>query len=65
LSRPSLIGSTDVDPRDIVSAIKEIKDAIERLSFEQRAEIAGWFDGWNDDEWDEQMKCDGRCREAR
>ncbi len=42
---------------DIVS-LAEIKSAIERLSFEQRAELAAWLHGWNDDEWDEQMKRD-------
>jgi len=36
----------------------EIKTAIEQLSFEERAELAAWLHGWNDDEWDEQMKRD-------
>lgn len=38
--------------------MSEIKTAIERLSFEERAELAAWFHGWRDDEWDEQMKRD-------
>ena len=25
---------------------------------EQRAELAAWFHGWEDDQWDEQMKRD-------
>lgn len=36
----------------------EIKTAIEQLSFEERAELAAYLHGWNDDEWDEQMKRD-------
>jgi len=45
------------DKVDNVS-LAEIKSAIERLSFEQRAELAAWLHGWNDDEWDQQMKRD-------
>jgi len=33
-------------------SLTEIKSAIEQLSFEQRAELAAWLHGWNDDEWD-------------
>ena len=39
-------------------SLAEIKTAIEQLSFEQRAELAAWLHGWNDDKWDEQMKLD-------
>jgi len=39
-------------------SLAEIKSAIEQLSFEERAELAAWLHGWNDDEWDEQMKRD-------
>jgi hypothetical protein len=39
-------------------SLVEIKTAIEQLSFEQRAELAAWLHGWEDDEWDEQMKRD-------
>jgi hypothetical protein len=39
-------------------SLAEIKSAIEQLSFEQRAELAAWFHGWKDDDWDEQMKRD-------
>ena len=39
-------------------SLSEIKTAIEQLSFEQRAELAAWLHGWNDDEWDKQMKRD-------
>ena len=39
-------------------SLAEIKTAIERLSFEERAELAAWLHGWKDDDWDEQMKRD-------
>jgi len=39
-------------------SLAEIKNAIQQLSFEQRADLAAWLHGWNDDDWDEQMKRD-------
>jgi hypothetical protein len=39
-------------------SIDQIKEAIEQLSFEERAELAAWLHGWKDDDWDEQMKRD-------
>jgi DNA-binding transcriptional MerR regulator len=39
-------------------SLAEIKEAIEQLSFEERAQLAAWLHGWKDDEWDEQMKRD-------
>jgi hypothetical protein len=39
-------------------SLAEIKTAIERLSFEERAELAAWFHGWKDDDWDEQIDRD-------
>jgi hypothetical protein len=39
-------------------SLAEIKTAIEKLSFEQRSELAAWLHGWKDDEWVEQMKRD-------
>ena len=42
---------------DFVS-LSQIKTAIKQLSFEERAELAAWLHGWNDDEWDDQMKRD-------
>jgi hypothetical protein len=39
-------------------SLAEIKTAIQQLSFEERAELAAWLHGWNDDDWDEQMKRD-------
>lgn len=39
-------------------SVAEIKSAIEQLSCEERAELAAWLHGWEDDAWDEQMKRD-------
>lgn len=39
-------------------SLAEIKTAIERLSFQERAQLAAWLHGWKDDEWDEQMQRD-------
>lgn len=39
-------------------SIDQIKGAIEKLSFEERAALAAWLHGWKDDEWDAQMKRD-------
>ena len=39
-------------------SLAEIKSAIQQLSFEQRAELAAWLHGWEDDDWDDQMKRD-------
>lgn len=39
-------------------SLAEIKNAIEQLSFEERAKLAAWLHGWKDDEWDEQVKRD-------
>ena len=39
-------------------SLAEIKSAIQQLSFEERAELAAWLHGWEDDDWDEQMKRD-------
>jgi hypothetical protein len=41
-----------------IVGIEQIKEAIERLSLEERAEIAARLHGWKDNEWDEQMKRD-------
>ncbi|MGI8960137.1 MAG: hypothetical protein ACR2IV_10330 [Bryobacteraceae bacterium] len=39
-------------------SVEQIKSAIAELSLEERAELAAWFHGWVDDEWDAQMKAD-------
>lgn len=41
-----------------MSTLQEIKDAIPKLSLEERAEVARCLHLWDDDEWDEQMKRD-------
>jgi len=39
-------------------SVQEIKEAVRRLSLEERAEVAACLHSWNDDERDEQMKHD-------
>jgi hypothetical protein len=41
-----------------VSTVEEIKNAISKLSLEERAQILSDLCGWPDDEWDRQMKRD-------
>ena len=41
-----------------MSTLQEIKAAIKSLSLEDRAELAQWFHGWGDDEWDRQLAGD-------
>jgi len=43
-----------------MSTVEEIKIAFERLSLEERAEVAKFVHGWNEDAWDAQMKQDIR-----
>jgi len=38
--------------------VEEIKAAIPKFTLEQRAELARCLHGWEDDEWDAQMKRD-------
>ena len=42
-----------IDYRFIMS-LSGIKEAIQKLSMEERAELAKWLYGWEDDAWDEQ-----------
>jgi len=39
-------------------SLAELKTAIEQLSFEERAELAAWLHGWQDEDWDEQIERD-------
>jgi hypothetical protein len=39
-------------------SLAEIKNAIGKLSLEERADLAAWLHGWENDSWDEQMKRD-------
>jgi hypothetical protein len=41
-----------------MSTVDEIKNAISRLSLEERAELTADLCGWTDDDWDRQMKAD-------
>lgn len=41
-----------------MTTVDHIKQQIEQLTFEQRAELIAWLHGCEADEWDEQMKRD-------
>ncbi len=41
-----------------MSTVAEIRNAIEKLSLEERAELLSGLVGFEDDEWDRQMKAD-------
>jgi hypothetical protein len=41
-----------------MSTVESIKQAIQLLSVEERAEIIADLCGWTDDDWDRQMKAD-------
>jgi hypothetical protein len=41
-----------------MSTLQEIKAAIPKLTLEERAEVARCLHGWEDDDWDKQMKSD-------
>jgi hypothetical protein len=43
-------------------SVQEIKEAIQGLSIEERAEVAACLHDWKDDMWDEQMKKDLAAR---
>ncbi len=38
-----------------MSTLQEIQQAIEELPLSERSQLAKWFNGWEDDEWDQQM----------
>ena len=39
-------------------SVQEIKEALQHLTLEERAEVAACLHSWTDDEWDEKMKRD-------
>jgi hypothetical protein len=41
-----------------VSTVEEIQHAIEELTLSERGRLAKWFNGWEDDAWDQQMAKD-------
>ena len=41
-----------------MSTVEDIKSAIDKLTLEERAELAKWIHGWPDDEWDRQIAAD-------
>ena len=44
-----------------MTTVDEIKAAIDKLSFDERAEIARHIHGWADDEWDREMADDAKA----
>ena len=42
-------------------SVAEIKQAIDHLSLEERAELNRQLYGWEDDDWDRQMQDDARA----
>lgn len=43
-----------------MTTLDEIKAAIEKLTFEERAQLARWIHGWSDDDWDREMIADAK-----
>ena len=41
-----------------MSKVEEIEQAIEALPLSERGQLAKWFNGWEDDDWDRQMATD-------
>ncbi len=39
----------------------ELKEEVLKLSAEQKAELAAILHGWEDDDWDRQMKADAKA----
>jgi len=39
----------------------ELKEEVMKLSVEQKAELAAVLHGWEDDDWDRQMKADAEA----
>ncbi len=39
-------------------SVQEIKEALQHLTLEERAEVAACLHSWSDDKWDERMKRD-------
>ena len=45
----------------IMTTVQEIKEAIEKLSLSERAELEKSLHGWEDDAWDRQMIADAKA----
>ncbi len=41
-----------------MTRLDEIKAAIDKLTLSERAELARWLHGWEDDQWDNQIRND-------
>ena len=44
-----------------MTRVDQLKQEIEKLSPEERAELVAWLHGWEDDAWDRQMKEDAKA----
>jgi hypothetical protein len=44
-----------------MSTVQEIREAIDHLPLQERAELVAGLCGWVDDEWDLQMKADAKA----
>jgi hypothetical protein len=44
-----------------MTTVQEIKQAIDKLSLSERAQLEKWLHGWEDDEWDRQMATDAKA----
>lgn len=58
---PLSAGPVFVCYNEVMSTVQEIKAAIEKLSLEDRAELERLLHGWEDDDWDRQMKDDANA----
>jgi hypothetical protein len=41
-----------------MTTVREIKEAIEKLSLAERGQLERWLHGWEDDAWDRQISAD-------
>jgi hypothetical protein len=44
-----------------MSTVEEIRDAIQKLSFDERSRLERELHGWADDAWDQQIKADAQA----
>ena len=42
----------------MTTKVDQAKEIISAMTLEERAELNAWFHGWEDDDWDRQMKRD-------
>ena len=44
-----------------MSTVQEIREAIEKLSMDERAQLERELHGWADDKWDQQINADAQA----